>query len=83
MRVAGEMKALRYQGYIIRSYPRRLAKRSQWTIKIAISWESGGLTRFKEYSADSPFQSEGEADVHGITFGQRIIDNKIAGLSLK
>ena len=77
------MKALRYQGYTIRSYPRRLTKRGEWTIKISISWQSDGLTTVKEYSADSPFRSEGEADIHGITFGQRIIDNKVAGLSLK
>ena len=77
------MKALRYQGYTIRSYPRRLGKGGEWTIKISISWQIGGFTSVKEYSADSPFASEGEADIHGITFGQRIIDNKIAGLSLK
>jgi hypothetical protein len=77
------MKALRYQGYTIRSYPRRLTKRGEWTIKISISWQSDGLTTVKEYSADSPFPSEREADIHGITFGQRIIDNKVAGLSLK
>lgn len=77
------MKALRYQGYTIRSYPRRLAECGEWTIKISISWQTDGLTTVKEYSADSPFPSEREADIHGITFGQRIIDNKIAGLSLK
>jgi len=77
------MKALRYQGTIIRSYPRRLAKRGEWTIKISISWQTGGLTKVKEYSADSPFTSERQADIHGITFGQRIVDNKIPGLSLK
>jgi hypothetical protein len=76
------MKALRYQGYTIRSYPRRLARRGEWTIKISISWQTGGLTRVKEYSADSPFSSEREADIHGISFGQRIIDNKIPELSL-
>jgi hypothetical protein len=77
------MKALRYQGTIIRSYPRRLAKRGEWTIKISISWQTGGLTKVKEYSADSPFTSERQADIHRITFGQRIVDNKIPGLSLK
>jgi hypothetical protein len=77
------MKAVRYQGYTIRSYPRRLTNGEEWTIKISISWQIGGLTTVKEYSADSPFTSEREADIHGITFGQRIVDNKIPGLSLK
>ena len=77
------MKALRYQGYTIRSYPRRPTTGGEWTIKISISWQTDGFTTVKEYSADSPFSSEREADIHGITFGQRIIDNKIAGLSLK
>jgi hypothetical protein len=80
------MKVIQYQGYTIRSYPRRLPKRDGpkrdgWTIKISISWQTDGLTKVKEYSADSPFPSEAEADIHGITFGQRIIDNKIPGLS--
>jgi hypothetical protein len=77
------MKALRHQGYTIRSYPRRVTNREEWTIKISISWQTGGLTTVKEYSADSPFTSEREADIHGITFGQRIVDNKIPGLSLE
>jgi hypothetical protein len=34
-------------------------------------------------SAESPFPSEAEADINGMTFGQRMVDNKIAGLSLK
>lgn len=76
------MKAIQYQGFTIRSYPRRFPKRGGWTIKISISWLADGLTNVKEYSADSPFPSEAEADIHGITFGQRIIDNKIPGLSL-
>ena len=38
------MKALRYQGYTIRSYPRRLTERGEWTIKISISWQSDGFT---------------------------------------
>jgi len=77
------MKALGYKGYTIRSYPRRLTNCEEWTIKISISWQTAGLTTVKEYSADSPFTSEREADIHGITFGQRIVDNKIPGLSLK
>ena len=76
------MKAIQYLGYTIRSYPRRLPKRGGWTIKISISWQADGLAKVKEYSADSPFPLEAEADIHGITFGQRIIDKKIPGLSL-
>lgn len=76
------MKAIHYQGYTIRSYPRRFPKHGGWTIKISITWRADGLTKVKEYSADSPFRSEAEADIHGITFGQRIIDKKIPGLSL-
>ncbi len=51
-------------------------------IKISISWQADGPTKVKEYSADAPFPSETEADIHGITFGQRIIDAKVPGLSL-
>jgi len=76
------MKAIHYQGFTIRSYPRRFPKRGGWTIKISISWRADGLNKVKEYSADSPFPSEAEADIHGITFGQRIIDKKIPGLLL-
>lgn len=76
------MRALQYQHYTIRSYPRRLPKAGGWTIKISISWKKDGRIKVKQYSADSPFPTEAEADIHGISFGQRIIDNKIPGLSL-
>lgn len=65
------MKALRYHGYTIRSYPRKLTSCEEWTIKISISWQSDGASIVKEYSADSPFAFEREADIPGITFGQR------------
>jgi hypothetical protein len=77
------MRAIQYQEYTIQSYPRRLPKDVGWTIKISISWKAEGDTKVKEYSADSPFLTEAEADTHGIAFGQRIIDNKITGLTLK
>jgi hypothetical protein len=37
----------------------------------------------RPFSSSAPtYQSEHEADIHGITFAERIIDGKIPGLSV-
>lgn len=54
----------------------------QWTLAIAIYWEHNGLVTTRPFSAEHTYQTEDEADLQGIIFGQRIIDGKVPGLSV-
>jgi hypothetical protein len=44
------------------------------------SVEEDGATKSIPYWMPLEYATEAEADIHGITFGQRIIDGKIPGL---
>lgn len=71
-----------YKDYVIRSTPIQLLDSMQWTLAIAIYWERNGLVTTRPFSAEHTYQTEEEADLHGITFGQRIIDGKVPELSV-
>lgn len=71
-----------YKQYIIRSTPTQLRDSMQWTLAIAIYWEHNGLVTMRPFSTEHTYQTEEEADLHGITFGQRIIDGQVSGLSV-
>lgn len=70
-----------YQKYLIKSFPQP-TRDDRWTINISIIWDEAGMTTLKPFTAESVYQTEAEADLHGITFGQRIIDGKVPGLSI-
>jgi hypothetical protein len=72
-----------YKNYTIRSTPLQLLDSKQWTLEIVISWERDGQVTSRPFSAENTFQTEEEADLNGITFGQRIIDGKVHGLSVE
>ena len=71
-----------YENYSIRSTPIQLLDSMQWALARAIYWERNGLMTLRPFSAENTYQTEAEADLHGITFGQRIIDGKVPGLSV-
>jgi hypothetical protein len=72
-----------YQQYTIKSSPEQSLNGGQWRLKISIFWEENGATTFKPFSAETTYRTESEADIHGVTYGQRIIDGKIPGVSVK
>jgi len=72
-------KTVEYNGYKIESVPYSETNRGKWRVHLFISvlHESGSQTR--EFLADALYETEAEADVHGIAFGQRIIDGRVVG----
>jgi len=76
------MKTAVYQGYTIKSFPQQHFKSDQWVISLEILWQHDGVPTVKSFTADTHYASEEDADVHGIAFGQRIIDGTVSGLSL-
>ena len=75
-------KSLEHQGYTIQSFPHRLANGEKWHLRIFISLDDHRGVKTREFSADVLYATEQEADIHGITFGQRLIDGKVEGQSV-
>ena len=75
-------KTVGYQGYTIQSQPQYQTSWDAWQLHILICMDHphGGGTR--TFSAEVLYSSEQDADIHGIAFGQRIIDGKVDGLSV-
>ena len=75
-------KTLEYQGYTIQSSPHHLTDDEKWQMRIFISVDDHRSVKSREFSADVLYATEHEADIHGIAFGQRLIDGKVKGLSV-
>lgn len=76
-------KIVEYQGYTIRSAPHHPAGSKKWRLRTFISLEDRRGVRTGEFSADVLYATEQEADIQGIAFGQRLIDGKVEGRSVK
>ena len=70
-----------YEGYTIQSTPHQ-TDGEKWRLHICISGKDPRGARTREFPAEGLYASEQEADIHGITFGQRVIDGKVDGLSV-
>ncbi len=75
-------KTVESQGYTIQSAPHHLVDGEQWLLRIFISVDDHRGVRTREFSADGVYATEQEADIHGIAFGQRLIDGKVEGRSV-
>ena len=76
-------KTVEYEGYIIQSTPHYQPDREKWRLCIVISLKDPQGGRSREFSSfDVLYATEQEADIHGITFGQRLIDGKVEGQSV-
>ena len=75
-------KTLEYEGYTIQSTPQCQTDSEQWQVRIVISFEDHRGVRTREFSAEGLYVTEQEADIHGTTFGQRLIDGKVEGQSV-
>ena len=73
-------KQVQYKEYIIKSNPEAIVASGQWKLRIAICWKSEGIINMQPFSGPTVYETEAEADVHGIAYGQRIIDEKMPGL---
>jgi hypothetical protein len=74
-------KTIEYQGYKIQSTPHHLDD-DKWRLHIFISVEDSRGVRTRQFSVESLYASEQEADIHGIAYGQRLIDGKVEGQSV-
>lgn len=75
-------KILEYRGYTIQSSPQQLADGEKWQLCIFVSVDNHQGVKAREFSVDVVYATEQEADIHGIAFGQRLIDGKVEGQSV-
>ena len=75
-------KTIEYQGYTIQSSPHPLAQGEKWQLRISIYLDNHRGVKTREFSADVWYATKQEADIHGIAFGQRLIDGKVEGQSV-
>jgi hypothetical protein len=75
-------KTLEYRGYTIQSVPQYVTEWEKWRLRIFISVDDHLGIRSREFSSEVLYKTEGEAGIHGIAFGQRLIDGKVAGRSV-
>jgi len=75
-------KTVEYEGYTIQSRPYYDTNWDKWQIRILLSCESPQGIRTREFSSIVLYGTEQEADIHGVTFGQHVIDGKVEGQSI-
>lgn len=72
-------KRIQYKTYAIKSAPTQVLSSGKWEVHISILWELGGIVSMRSFSAVGLYDTEEEADLHGLAYGQRIIDGKVPG----
>ena len=75
-------KTVEYQGYRIHSVPEQQAADGKWQLRIFIALDDYRGVQTREFPAGVLYATEEEADIHGIAFGQRVIDGKVDGRSV-
>jgi hypothetical protein len=73
-------RRVQYKGYIIKSNPEPVAASGQWRLRIVIYSQTNGILNMQPFSGPTVYENEEEADIHGVAYGQRIIDEKVPGL---
>lgn len=75
-------KTVGYEGYTIQSTPHHPVDSERWQLRIFVSVDDTRGIRTREFSSEFLYATEHEADIHGIAFGQRLIDGKVEGQSV-
>jgi len=75
-------KTVEYEGYTIQSAPHQPVDSERWQLRIFISVDDTHGVRTREFSSEFLYATEQETDIHGIAFGQRLIDGKVEGQSV-
>ena len=74
-------RTITHEGYTIQSASHE-TDGDKWRLHIRISQQDHQGVRTSEFPTQVLCASEQEADIHGIAFGQRIIDGKVKGMSV-
>jgi PilZ domain len=75
-------KTVEFQGYTIQSVPQYVTEWEKWRLRIFISVGDHLGIHSREFSSEVLYKTEEEAEIHGIAFGQRLIDGRVTGQSV-
>lgn len=75
-------KTITYKAYTIDSFPVQELDTEQWRVDLTISWGSESDRTTRPFSMEQTYPTQEEAEIHGVTYGQRIIDGQVPGVSL-
>ena len=75
-------KTIEYEGYTIQSTPLYVKEWEKWQLRVVISSKVQRGNRTREFSTEVLYVTEQEADIHGVTFAQRLIDGNVEGQSI-
>ena len=65
-----------YKGHHIRSVPRHLLPDSnRWTAHVVINWTVRSREQFREFDVKRGFATQEEAELGGLTFAKKWIDD--------
>ena len=65
-----------YRGHHIQSVPRHLLPDSErWTAQVLINWTDGRRKQFRRFDVKRGFATEEEAELAGLTFARKWIDD--------
>ena len=65
-----------YKGHHIQSVPRHLLPDSErWTAQVLINWTDGRRKQFRRFDVKRGFSTEEEAELAGLTFARKWIDD--------
>ena len=73
-------RRLHYKGYVIQSTPEPIAASGEWRLRITICLRASGMLNMQPFSGPTVYDTEEEADIHGVAYGQRIVDERVSGL---
>jgi hypothetical protein len=76
-------KRILYKDKVIKSVFKRVSRSGKWTLRISISWKVNDALTMRSFPCLGRYNNEEEAHFHGITYGQRIIDGKVPGVTLE
>jgi len=71
------VKTITYGSYTIKSIPLQQLKTHDWKVNVSISWVQDGVIAMWRVTNGGVYPTEAGADVHGIIYGQQIIDKEI------
>ncbi|HSQ90671.1 MAG TPA: PilZ domain-containing protein [Nitrospiraceae bacterium] len=71
-----------FKGYTIQSRSFYDTNWGKWQVRIVISSDSQHGIRTRDFSSMVLYATEEEADLHGITFGEHLIEGKVEGQSV-
>lgn len=71
-----------YRTYTIKSFPVQELDTGQWRVDIKISWKGEGALTIRPFCVEQTHPTQEEAEIHGIIYGQSIIDGNVPGVSL-